>query len=395
MDDIIVYAISEPYDKDKQNKNFFIKNGKITFPQDHFYPLRSLSLHPIIDGKDIVRYNYSQIGFDIKKSNLNIIVSGHRDTMTFNAKDYINSKVKQGYNKLGFIYLGKTSINSLRQEIINRYLRLNNFRKKNKNIVKQLNNLVSELNRNYNQQQRNEIQNKMEDIYKKPEIKSIFEKFNPLNEISNQNDNQFNYENFKLNVYGVKQNVYDDNAKINYLPVLQTKKIKSDIDIKNNSELEIKDDTQPFLLIENDKISITYNEVVADNNTLYVDRMFITEQFLDKLKEEKVNKNDEQYDNIVKMIAKIHIENFPTATIRVIDEEKQTFKFVEVKTFISTYVENEKDKQELLQKLKQAIKAKQPKRKSQKIQFQKKQKLLYKQLRNLENQRKYHRNQIN
>lgn len=446
-----------------------------------------MSFHPIINKKDIIGYEYSAIGFDINKDKLNIIAAGNRDifSMPNTTKSTLQNKFKQNkVQKYSFVYVGDNVIERFREEIVNRYNKLNSFRKKNKNLITSLINIVNSNYQYYLDKDGNKrkfIQHaddkyidELQNIYNNDKaIKEIFsqnkndKEDNPLHPINSQDYNDIYFQhwncqfqkgnlsektkkyNIQLSVnnptlpyefrdfdcYDLQNKMNEYNSRVKYLnslgqqmspqqPFYNKEKDKisllyNEINKKfNEYQSKVKElnasvpmtPQQPSYNIDNDKIVIPYNEILADNNILYVDRMFITEQFLEKLKQQKINKSDkkvheeewcekERYDNIVKTVAQTHIDNFQTAKIRVINEEKQTFKFVDVKQFILTYVENENDKKELLTKLEQKLnknskkdnnKNKQNSKQTTLIQLNKKRKILYKQLRNLENQRKYH-----
>lgn len=285
---------------------------------------KCFSLHPIVDGCDILEYTYGNIGYDLNPESMRVYVGGWRDLLSNNtANNLANNQKLLSDKKHGNSYFGNNKVDKvMNKKVLNRAKLLRETIKKSKSKNPQ------------------EI------------LQAMFG-------ASNKKDDDSFYEgNYHLekegNIWKLTGNKVDDNTK-------QEFHSKHGVNIGGNFEL-IYDE-------ENDKIYFTWgnelNGVGTDKKGIKVDRIFVKERnhpdygLLDLQDlQNKARKKKEQifkdiYDNYINKLTDVLIKQFPFGEIRVVKGDVKTGQknvFLSPEEFINQYV-NDKDKGHYLQEL--------------------------------------------
>ena len=261
---------------------------------------KCFTLHPIIDRKDITPYTYGYIGYDLNADSMKVYAGGWYDlTSDCRGNNIIKDINDLDINgKQGHLYVdkkGKVHLTML---------------KKVKNRAKRLKTFVND------------------------DKQSIFDKNTTL-------DSSFTANDYRITISDDK-NTFTINQK-------EIPKENRPPDVENFSTNYGVSNLECFMLIydkKNDKFELRRNELngVARNANkgIKVDRIFVTKSVLniksDYWTDNCHNEDSRQlrYDNYMKNIADVLIENFPDGEIRIIDE--QNFEIIPTRTFIETYI---------------------------------------------------------
>ena len=275
---------------------------------------KCFTLHPIIDRKDITPYTYGYIGYDLNADSMKVYAGGWYDlTSDCRGNNIIKDINDLDINgKQGHLYVdkkGKVHLTML-EKVKNRAKRLKTFANDDK--------------------------------------QSIFDKNTKL-------DSSFTANDYRITISDDK-NTFTINQK-------EIPKENRPPDVENFSENYGVSNLECFMLIydkKNDKFKLQQNElngVARDaNEGIKVDRIFVDKSILNinscYWREKCRNLSEEdrrsRYDNYMKNIADVLIENFPDGEIRIIDV--QNFEIIPTRTFIETYIP-EKYRKDYLDKL--------------------------------------------
>ena len=287
---------------------------------------KCFSLHPIVDGCDILKYTYGSIGYDLNPDSMRVYVGGWRDLRSNNtANSLANNQELLSTKKNGNLYLGKDHVDKImHKKILNRAKLLKDAIRTSKNKNPQ------------------EI------------LQAMFGGSNK------SDDDSFYEENYHLekegNIWKLTGNKVDDD---------KNEKFHGEHGVNINGNFELMYDE------ENDKIYFTWenelNGVGKDKKGIKVDRIFVKEnsypdyglenlkQIQQKARRNGEKKNKDVYDNYINKLTDVLIEQFPFGEIRVVKgsiEEGQKNVFLSPEDFINQYFVNENDKNKYLEKLK-------------------------------------------
>ena len=317
--------------------NKLIKNGYIADKGmlNHGYQnsdnrqFKCFSLHPIVDGCDILEYTCGSIGYDLNPESMRVYVGGWRDLRSNNtANSLANNQELLSTKKNGNLYLGKDHVDKI-------------MYKKFLNRAKLL-----------------------KETIQKSKSKNPQEILQAMFRTSNKNDDdsfcEGNYHLEKIknsNIWKLTGNKVDDD---------KNEKFHGEYGVNINGNFELMYDE------ENDKIYFQWgnelNGVGKDKKVIKVDRIFVKEAEdetgldLNNLKKQQEKANQKGgnpkyktiYNDYINKLTDVLIEQFPFGEIRVVKGDVftgQTNVFLSPEEFINQYFVNEKDKQHYLQEL--------------------------------------------
>ena len=316
--------------------NKLIKDGYIADRGmfDHFFSnsdnrqFKCFSLHPIVDGCDILKYAYGSIGYDLNPDSMRVYVGGWRDLRSNNtANSLANNQELLSKKKHGNSYFGNDDIDKVMyKKILNRAKLLKDAIRTSKNKNPQ------------------EI------------LQAMFGGSNKSDDDSFRENNYYLEKIKNSNIWKLTGNKVDDDKNEKFHG-------EHGVNIDGNFEL-IYDE-------KNDKIYFTWenelNGVGKDKKGIKVDRIFVKEnsypdyglenlkQIQQKARRNGEKKNKDVYDNYINKLTDVLIEQFPFGEIRVVKgsiEEGQKNVFLSPEDFINQYFVNENDKNKYLEKLK-------------------------------------------
>ena len=288
---------------------------------------KCFSLHPIVDGCDILKYAYGSIGYDLNPDSMRVYVGGWRDLRSNNtANSLANNQELLSKKKHGNSYFGNDDIDKVMyKKILNRAKLLKYAIRTSKNKNPQ------------------EI------------LQAMFGGSNKSDDDSFRENNYYLEKIKNSNIWKLTGNKVDDDKNEKFHG-------EHGVNIDGNFEL-IYDE-------KNDKIYFTWenelNGVGKDKKGIKVDRIFVKEnsypdyglenlkQIQQKARRNGEKKNKDVYDNYINKLTDVLIQQFPFGEIRVVKgsiEEGQKNVFLSPEDFINQYFVNENDKNDYLKKL--------------------------------------------
>lgn len=305
-----------PLDNNKISNGYIKAEGKMSYYLDNSNDRRykCFTLHPIIENKDITPYTYGDIGYDLNADSMKIYAGGWGDLKSNNNGNKIieNINTLDTDGKKGHLYLDKNGKvhEIMYNKVINRA-----------GLLKEL---------------------------ADGSTKQIFEANN------NDHDTSFTSDNYNINISNNKLTIQQNNNVTEDDNRLFRKAYGLNID--ECFELKYNKSNNQFTLPSNE-----LNGVPIDSNKgIKVDRIFVKKSILDIDSGYWIahcyNKSSRLplYDNYMKNIADVLVENFPNGDIRIIDG--QNFKIIPTRTFIETYIPEEYQK-DYLDKLDSKLKS--------------------------------------
>ena len=322
-----------PLDNNKISNGYIKAEGKMSYSLDNSNDrkYKCFTLHPVIENKDITPYQYGDIGYDLNADSMNIYAGGWNDLSANNNGNKIinNIQTLDTDGKKGHLYLDKNGKVHL--------IMLNK-------VVKRAE-LLKKYAHNYSQSNNNG---------------SIFE--------NNSCDASFTSDNYDIEADKSASSNQQNNNTSNRFIIKQK-------DLNEQSKNELQDFYNNYGLSTGECFELTYeknnnkfelhsnelNGVARDaDKGIKVDRIFVKKSVLN------INScywtgycpneglRPLRYDNYMKNIADVLVENFPDGEIRIIDG--QNFEIIPTRTFIKTYIP-EKYRKDYLDKLDSKLKS--------------------------------------
>lgn len=307
-----------PLDNGKISNGYINAEGTMSYGYggSNDRKFKCFTLHPIIENKDITPYEYGNIGYDLNADSMNIYAGGWSDLRSNNNGNKIiaNINTLDIDGKQGHLFLDKNG--QVHIKMLNKVI-------KRAQLLKQYAN-------NYNIGKNNN---------------SIFE--------NNSLETSFTYDNYHIEEGKSASSNQQNNNTNNHFIIKQK-------ELNEQSNNEVQNFYKNYGLSPYECFKLTYNKdnnkFTLDSNELNgvardadkgikVDRIFVKKSILDinsgywECYCQNNSKRAQQYDNYMKNIADVLIENFPDGEIRIIDG--QNFEMMPTKTFIETYIPEE------------------------------------------------------
>ncbi|MBQ7551877.1 MAG: hypothetical protein IJT15_00280 [Rickettsiales bacterium] len=307
-----------PLDNSKISNGYIKAEGKMSYSLTNSdgRKYKCFTLHPVIENKDITPYDYGNIGYDLNADSMKIYAGGWNDLSANNNGNKIinNIQTLDTDGKKGHLYLnqdGKVHLIMLNK------------------VVKRAE-LLKKYAYNYSPSNNNG---------------SIFE--------NNSCDASFTSDNYDIEVDKSESSNQQNNSTNNRFIIKQK-------ELNEQSKNEVKDFYDNYGLSPYECFKLTYdkdnNEFTLPSNELNgvpqdankgikVDRIFVKKSVLN------INSgywtgycSDKdlrqlRYDNYMKNIADVLVENFPDGEIRII--YGQNFEIIPTRTFIEKYIPEE------------------------------------------------------
>ena len=316
-----------PLDNSKISNGYIKAEGKMSYgygnSNDRKY--KCFTLHPVIENKDITPYKYGNIGYDLNADSMKIYAGGWNDLSANNNGNKIMANINtlDTDGKKGHLYLDKNG--QVHIKMLNKVI--------------QRAKLLKQYANNYNPSNNNS---------------SIFE--------NNSCDTSFTSDNYDIEVDKSASSNQQNNNTNNHFIIKQK-------ELNGQSKNEVRNFHNDYGLSPYECFELTYNK---DNNEftlpsnelngvardadkgIKVDRIFVKNSVLNINSgywlSNCTDKDLRQlrYDNYMKNIADVLVENFPDGEIRIF--YGQNFEIIPTRTFIETYIP-EKYRKDYLDKL--------------------------------------------